>query len=658
MARYFRCEEPTAQCPHARTGEVQVDRPGVCPLNDPDCERYRRPVPWLTAQRERRPLLVWGGGAAIGVGLLALLLLVFAGGGGVSDLEGFQQDLARLDGKLDALEDRSVDGQISPTAADWSALQQRVLDLRRRATSADAADLPRLHAELDRLEREESRLQQAALPDAGVAGQQLAAQTLVRELEALEARVEAAHAAVDPFDEDADLAYADLRDGVSDSMGRARQLERPDRSQRSLVPRSTVDGIRSAFTEVRDALDELAARTKPSFAPEAAGLRISASPELVDALLLPLLQAHVGGKPLGELEPGRWYLPLAGGDLAPGIVIDAAADAPYDPLINGSADLVLSDRPPDAAEQARFADAFGGQVLDSRAFSEVIALDAVALLGHPNAAGAPVGPADLTGERWRVHDADAALIGRLTGAGPMFDSVPEPLPTIADRGERALVLYHRCGPGLRARMLPYQPAPETRALIASPFSIATEDYGLSFRIIAAHSPKSPPAVKAFIDYLTSDAGQEQIAAAGFVDLRLRPRTEDVDPIVLATLANALGRDRIPSGSASRYSTNLRFGVDQDKLDIKAQADLNRLPRALARDFPGGRVVILGFTDSTGDAGYNHELSIRRATFISKRLQGFEIDAVPAGLGEQLPVDSNATEQGRSHNRRAEVWVVK
>jgi phosphate transport system substrate-binding protein len=248
------------------------------------------------------------------------------------------------------------------------------------------------------------------------------------------------------------------------------------------------------------------------------------------------------------------------------------------------------------------------------------------------------------------------LLQRRIGASLEFRDAPDPLRAVlADREARALLLYHECKPNVAARFLPLKPSTDSRALAASPFTIATEDYALAFRIIGAVDPTSSEA-REFLDFLTSDVGQARIAATGYVDLRLRHRQEQVDPTILAVLAQALGEKSI--ASASRYSTNLRFRVDEYRLDIKAQADLGRLPRALARDFPNGKVVILGFADSTGTAEHNHALSIKRAEFIVGELRPFGIDAAAAGLGQQFPLDTNETEQGRLRNRRAEVWVVQ
>ena len=66
---------------------------------------------------------------------------------------------------------------------------------------------------------------------------------------------------------------------------------------------------------------------------------------------------------------------------------------------------------------------------------------------------------------------------------------------------------------------------------------------------------------------------------------------------------------------------------------------------------------LGFTDNTGSPAGNHRLSIERAEWIAKMLLRAKMNVAWTGLGQELPVDTNDTEEGRKHNRRAEVWVV-
>jgi outer membrane protein OmpA-like peptidoglycan-associated protein len=658
MHRYFRCEEPTQQCPHARTREVQVDQDGVCPSGNPDCERYRRPVPWWTAIPERHPRPVWVGAGLLGLFAVVLLLSAVLGGGGWRvQIAALQTDLSDLGRRLTEVESLSVPTP-EPAPPTANALRHLTEQVQQFAQAVDGVvragttqEVPRLQAEYQGLVRQ---LAAAAAPavagDPGGVRQSMGAAQLVRDFEGLEARAETARSVVAPTGgEAAEQALSELIGQVRDGMRRARRLAAPiDATPPSPGDPVLVQRLANTLESARERLNRL---------PPDAGLVIATSPGLAESLVIPLLQARWGGAV--TLAPGaqRWLLASSSPEIAPGVLVTAAADDPYGSLIDGSADLVITDRPADAAVGARFSNAFPGQSIDSRAYSEVIALDAVALLGHPSAPTSAIGVAQLRQGPWAARATDTDAIARLTAAAVAMVPVENPLLSVlAAPNARAVALFHQCGPNLAARYLPYQPATEVQALAPSPFSIATEDYGLAFRITAAHSPSARPAARQFIDYLTSDAGQDRIADAGFVDLRLRHEESSVDPRLRAVLGAALGLKSITS--ASRYSTNLRFGVNEHKLDIKAEADIQRLPRALARDFPTGKVVILGFTDSTGTPETNLPLSIERAKHIAERLQQFSIPAAQAGLGQQMPLASNDTEQGRARNRRAEVWVVK
>ncbi len=73
-------------------------------------------------------------------------------------------------------------------------------------------------------------------------------------------------------------------------------------------------------------------------------------------------------------------------------------------------------------------------------------------------------------------------------------------------------------------------------------------------------------------------------------------------------------------------------------------------------YPEVRVEILGYTDSVGKAGYNLDLSNRRAGSVKQYLVNAGIDPsrlVARGYGEENPVASNSTPSGRAQNRRIE-----
>lgn len=73
-----------------------------------------------------------------------------------------------------------------------------------------------------------------------------------------------------------------------------------------------------------------------------------------------------------------------------------------------------------------------------------------------------------------------------------------------------------------------------------------------------------------------------------------------------------------------------------------------------------RIKITGYTDSTGPARYNQNLSLRRAKAVRDYLVSQGADAGKmevSGMGKANPVASNATKAGRAKNRRVEIAVT-
>jgi outer membrane protein OmpA-like peptidoglycan-associated protein len=81
---------------------------------------------------------------------------------------------------------------------------------------------------------------------------------------------------------------------------------------------------------------------------------------------------------------------------------------------------------------------------------------------------------------------------------------------------------------------------------------------------------------------------------------------------------------------------------------------------VAKKYDKTIIEVAGHTDSTGSADYNRQLSQRRATSVANYLvtRGVaQVRIMTAAGGEDHPIASNATEQGRSANRRVEVTLA-
>jgi len=123
-----------------------------------------------------------------------------------------------------------------------------------------------------------------------------------------------------------------------------------------------------------------------------------------------------------------------------------------------------------------------------------------------------------------------------------------------------------------------------------------------------------------------------------------------------------GRIQIINNGSSlivRMPQDLLFATDSAQVAPTLQSDLGVLAQSLQK-YPGSTVQIIGHTDNTGAASYNQDLSVRRANavgsvLISNGVPGARISAI--GQGENAPIASNLTAEGRAQNRRVDITII-
>jgi OOP family OmpA-OmpF porin len=111
--------------------------------------------------------------------------------------------------------------------------------------------------------------------------------------------------------------------------------------------------------------------------------------------------------------------------------------------------------------------------------------------------------------------------------------------------------------------------------------------------------------------------------------------------------------------AGYKTNNILFDFDKYDLSSAAQEELDGVGKFLT-DQPQSFVALFGYTDDTGKAEYNMELSRRRAEAVADYLQknyNLGTDLVVANwYGAANPVASNDTTEGRAQNRRVEISI--
>lgn len=101
-----------------------------------------------------------------------------------------------------------------------------------------------------------------------------------------------------------------------------------------------------------------------------------------------------------------------------------------------------------------------------------------------------------------------------------------------------------------------------------------------------------------------------------------------------------------------------FALNSTELKPESKPILAELVQFM-QQYPQSNVEITGYTDSSGAAAYNQTLSEKRAQSVANALldEGIDSSRITAkGEGENNPIASNKTREGRAQNRRVEIVV--
>ncbi|UII69451.1 phosphate ABC transporter substrate-binding/OmpA family protein [Pseudomonas sp. HN11] len=182
--------------------------------------------------------------------------------------------------------------------------------------------------------------------------------------------------------------------------------------------------------------------------------------------------------------------------------------------------------------------------------------------------------------------------------------------------------------------------------------IATEDYPLSRRLFFYLPPSSRnPWAKALVDFSQSSKGQAIVAANGFI-------AQQVQAMAVEPRASMPGDYQAIAREAQRLTVNFRFEEGSASLDNKARQDLQRVVAYLkSHNKLDKQVTLVGFGDAKNDPQRAALLSKLRAMAVRRELvkNGVVLRDI-RGFGAQMPVATNAADEGRIKNRRVEVWV--
>jgi phosphate transport system substrate-binding protein len=397
------------------------------------------------------------------------------------------------------------------------------------------------------------------------------------------------------------------------------------------------------------------------------------APALVEALLKKKGAAQVTRTP-GKDQRLVLAADIGGKHTSVEIAARGTATA-FEGLASGACDIGMASRPINDAELAKVSAAGRGD-LRTPATEHVIALDGIAVIVNPNNSLRAL-------DRASLHDifvgkiTDWSAVGGTPGAITVFArdkqsgtydtfkhlvmGSDDVVATAARKAESdALSDAVASNPSAIGFIgLAYIRSAKALAvgdkggapMLPTSFTVTTEEYMLSRRLFF-YTPSTPrtPLVAELVSFALSAEGQNVVRATSFVDLSVG--MHDGDPCG----ARCPPRYAAATASAKRLSLDFRFRAGGSELDSRATRDLDRTVQFM-RAHEGGRLALLGFSDSTGDTNANVVLSRERAQAVARELGTRGIRAaVVDGFGPLLPVTSNETEADRERNRRVEVWL--
>lgn len=131
----------------------------------------------------------------------------------------------------------------------------------------------------------------------------------------------------------------------------------------------------------------------------------------------------------------------------------------------------------------------------------------------------------------------------------------------------------------------------------------------------------------------------------------------------ADLRSSIGNSNISVTNNGEYLVvnmpqDVLFASDSATLRPDLTSDIRAVAASLNR-YPNSTIEVIGHTDNSGSAAYNQDLSQRRAVSVASVLRDAGVQGgriASYGRGEDQPIASNLTPQGRAANRRVEIII--
>jgi phosphate transport system substrate-binding protein len=417
-----------------------------------------------------------------------------------------------------------------------------------------------------------------------------------------------------------------------------------------------------------------------------AAIRLTGAPEAGRALLLPLWQAFArshGYEVMPEASPkGGFSLalidPVGKKPIGRVTFTPASATLARTALAEGRAELALTFRAEEgAAERVVGLDALVPIVAADNPLARISTADLARALTGEVANWSELGGPDMP---MVLHSLapDASLEEALEArlGNPIAATIRHPdqtaLAVAVARDPYALAITALSSAG-NARVLPLT---DSCGFPLEPARLALKagDYPLALPVfLQTPRRRLPLLAREFLDYLAAPGAQTIVAAAGYTDRSAERHPLTADGLRLINAIRGAGEDvGLPDlqrladimAGADRLSLTFRFEDGSATLDAQSQENLADLARLLLIGaFRGQDLVLAGFSDGSGPAAENMDLSRKRAEVVAAALTTAAPDLPPGqalprveAFGEALPMACDTTSGGRRLNRRVELWL--
>lgn len=117
-------------------------------------------------------------------------------------------------------------------------------------------------------------------------------------------------------------------------------------------------------------------------------------------------------------------------------------------------------------------------------------------------------------------------------------------------------------------------------------------------------------------------------------------------------------ERIGEGIKITFDSGILFDVNSYALRSEARENIAKLADVLKK-YDDTNILYAGHTDNTGTNEYNQQLSEKRAKAVAEYSAFLDVNPermTIIGFGEEQPVVTNETIEGRQQNRRVEIAI--